>query len=206
MKPRDPKRSGRLVAFPSFFLVFLVFVAFLWPVEGVEDAGPRDAVPMTAMKSGAPGDQHATDVETRISHIEETLESIKGTGKAAEERSFFNKMMAIEMVKLVRIAVAVLVFMAAGIPIGFWLLLGQRKRAGASTVSDEMASTLVAVEERQARLAAILRDIQSEIDFVHSMSVPDLRKLIDQAEKYIQQNEKDLDKTKAKGGAGDGRS
>jgi DNA polymerase/3'-5' exonuclease PolX len=195
MKPLNPNRSAGLVAFPSVLLVFLALVVFLWTVDGVGDNAPRAGASTSAVRGT---DDEALDLETRITHIEKTLESIKGTGKAAEERSLFNKVMAIEMVKLVRIAVAVLVFMAAGIPVGFWLLLTQRKRLGPASPSDEITATLVAVEERQAKLAGILRDIQSEIDFLHSMSVPDLRKLIDQAEKYIQQNEKDLEKTKGK--------
>jgi hypothetical protein len=59
------------------------------------------------------------------------------------------------------------------------------------------------VEERQAKLANILKEIQSEVDYLHTMSVPDLKGLIAQAEKYLEQNERDLEKAgsrKSRGG------
>ncbi|MEJ2716609.1 MAG: hypothetical protein P8182_05645 [Deltaproteobacteria bacterium] len=131
--------------------------------------------------------------EERVRAIEQMLQKVKKTGERAEIRSYQNKMMGRELVRLVRAAVVVLVVIAAGFPVIIWLL--SRKRIlGLSSLSSEVAATLVVVEERQAKLANILKDLQGEIDYVHSMSVPDLKKLIDQAEKYIEQNKKDLDR------------
>jgi hypothetical protein len=137
--------------------------------------------------------------EDRIRQMEETLRSIKDTGKAAEERSYQNKIMGLELIKLVRLAVAVLLFMAIGFPLTSWYFLGQKRMMAGASVSDDLTATLVAVEERQAKLANILKEIQGEIDYLHSMSVPDLKKLIEQAEKYIAQNEKDLEKARVTG-------
>ncbi len=61
-----------------------------------------------------------------------------------------------------------------------------------------MTATLLLVEERQAKLANLLREIQVEIDYMENMSAPDLKKLIEQAEKYLKQNEKDLRETGAR--------
>jgi hypothetical protein len=144
-----------------------------------------------AKKAGAPVGTLTT--EERIRAIEEMLQKVKKTGERSEVRSYQNKMMSRQLVRLVRAAVVVLVVIAAGFPVIIWLL--SRKRIlGLSSLSSEVAATLLVVEERQAKLASILKDLQGEIDYVHSMSVPDLKKLIEQAEKYIDQNEKDLEK------------
>jgi len=125
--------------------------------------------------------------------VEETLRSIKVTGERSEVRSYENKMMARELIRYVKWVVAVLVGIGVGFPILLYVL-SRRRVLGSSPFSPDIADTLVAVEERQAKLANILREIQGEIDYLHSMSVPDLKKLIDQAERYIKQNEKELEK------------
>lgn len=131
--------------------------------------------------------------EQRLSQMEETLRSIQVTGERSEVRSYENKMMGREMIRWVKWVVAVLVGIGVGFPILLYVL-SRRRVLGSSPFSPDIADTLVAVEERQAKLANILREIQGEIDYLHSMSVPDLKKLIDQAEKYIKQNEKELEK------------
>jgi hypothetical protein len=132
--------------------------------------------------------------EARIEEIERTLQSIKATGEKAEERSYFNKMLGAELIKYVRLMVIALIVIAVGFPVVIWLL--SRKRIlGLSGLSTEVAATLLVIEERQAKLANILKEIQGEIDYLHTMSVPDLKNLIQQAESYLKQNEEDLEKT-----------
>lgn len=110
----------------------------------------------------------------------------------AESRTLEIKNMASELVRYVRIMVVVLIVIAVGFPLAMWLM-SRRRLLGLSGLSSEVTATLVLVEERQAKLANVLKDIQNEIDYVHSMSVPDLKNLIQQAEAYLKQNEKDLD-------------
>ena len=136
-------------------------------------------------------------MEKRIEKIEQTLESIRVTGEKAEDRSYFNKLMSMELIRYVRIMVIVLIVIAIAFPLTLWLL--SRKRLLAlSGLSDEVTATLLLVEERQAKLANLLREIQMEIDYMENMSAPDLKKLIEQAEKYLKQNEKDLRETGAR--------
>jgi len=111
-------------------------------------------------------------------------------------RIYETKMYARQLIRLVRWVIGILLAIAVVSALSLWMLARQRAMPR-SDVSAEMATTLVAVEERQAKLASILKDIQQEIDYVHSMSVPDLKKLIEQAERYIEQNEKDLARASA---------
>jgi len=137
--------------------------------------------------------------EARIEEIEKTLQSIKVTGEKAEERSYFNKMLGAELIKYLRLMVIALIVIAVGFPVIIWLL--SRKRIlGLSGLSTEVAATLLVIEERQAKLANILKEIQGEIDYLHTMSVPDLKNLIQQAESYLKQNEEDLEKTGSRKG------
>ncbi len=143
--------------------------------------------------------------ESRIQRIEEMINSIKMTTEMAEIRSYQNKMMGRELVRLVRAVVVVLVLIGIGFPL-ILLFLSYKRVLGPAGLSNEVAATLLEVEERQAKLTSILRDIQGEIDYLHTMSVPDLKRLIEQAESYIEQNERDLAATdaqrlKSQGGA-----
>jgi hypothetical protein len=89
--------------------------------------------------------------------------------------------------------VVVLVIIAVGFPFMVWLL--SRKRIlGLSGLSQEVAATLVVVEERQSKLAAILKDMQIEMDYLQAKPSPDLIHMMDQARQYLEQNEKDLAK------------
>ena len=72
--------------------------------------------------------------------------------------------------------------------------MSRKRILGLSGLSTEVAATLLVIEERQAKLANILKEIQGEIDYLHTMSVPDLKNLIQQAESYLKQNEEDLEK------------
>jgi len=139
--------------------------------------------------------------DQRIQQLEKVLESIRITGEKAESRSSFIKMVSYELVSYLRWIVAALIAIAVCFPVTIWLM--SRKRIlGLSGFSDELAATLLMVEERQAKLANILKEIQGEVDYLHTMSVPDLKSLIAQAEKYLEQNERDLEKA----GGGKGRS
>jgi molecular chaperone DnaK (HSP70) len=76
--------------------------------------------------------------------------------------------------------------------------MSRRRLLGLSGLSTEVTATLLLIEERQAKLANILKEIQGEIDYMETLSAPDLRKLIDQAEKYLKQNESDLERAGSK--------
>mgnify|MGYP005833814587 FL=1 len=123
----------------------------------------------------------------------EQLADLAETIRKAESRSLENKQMARELIGYVKIMVVVLIVIAIGFPLAIWLL-SRRRLIGLSGLSSEVAATLVLVEERQAKLANVLRDIQNEVDYLHTLSVPDLKNLIQQAEMYLQQNEQDLTK------------
>jgi hypothetical protein len=85
----------------------------------------------------------------------------------------------------------VLVIIAVGFPFIVWLL-STKRILGLSGLSEEVAATLVVVEERQSKLAAILRDIQIEMDYLQSRTSPDLTAMMEQARRYLEQNEEDL--------------
>ena len=135
--------------------------------------------------------------EERIEKIEEALNSIKETGEKSEERSYFNKMISLELISYVKLMVIVLIIIAVVFPLTIWLM-SRRRLLGLSGLSTEVTATLLLIEERQAKLANILKEIQGEIDYMETLSAPDLRKLIDQAEKYLKQNEKDLERAGSK--------
>lgn len=136
----------------------------------------------------------AEPVENRLNKIEQTLESIKMTGEKAEDRSYFNKMVSVEVIRYLRLMVIMLVVIAVIFPLAIWIL-GRKKMLNFSGSSAELAETLLQVEERQAKLANILRDIQGEIDYLQTMSTPDLKNLIQQAENYLKLSQQDLNKT-----------
>jgi len=195
---------------PGIRISCLVLIALWCPAAGAGDRHyPDNASSLVGAQSGtSPGilviaqkpvagntskpGPPPTEAE-RHKEIDNILRSIKATAEASESRSYQNKMMAREMIRLVRAAVIILVVIAVVFPISIWILARSRRRA-LPGVSSEVAETLLVVEERQAKLATVLKEIQGEIDYLHSMSVPDLKKLIEQAEKYIEQNEKDLEK------------
>ncbi|MEI8181823.1 MAG: hypothetical protein WCG29_03880 [Desulfomonile sp.] len=135
--------------------------------------------------------------EERIEKIEEALNSIKETGEKSEERSYFNKMIGLELIGYIKLMVIVLIIIAVVFPLTIWLM-SRRRLLGLSGLSTEVTATLLLIEERQAKLANILKEIQGEIDYMETLSAPDLRKLIDQAEKYLKQNEKDLERAGSK--------
>ncbi len=136
-------------------------------------------------------------IENRFERIEKTLESIKVTGEKAEDRSYFNKMASTEVIKYLKLMVLLLVLIALGFPLAIWLL-NRSSYFKSSDGSQELAETLITIEERQVKLANILKEIQGEIDYLHTMSAPDLKNLIQQAENYLKLNESDLQKAGSK--------
>ena len=136
-------------------------------------------------------------MENRLNKIEQTLYSIKVTGEKDEDRSYFNKMISVEVIRYLRLMVIMLVVIAIVFPLAIWIL-GRKRMLNFSGSSVELAETLVQVEERQAKLAHILKEIQSEVDYLHTMSTPDLQNLIKQAENYLKLSQQELDKTSKK--------
>ncbi len=156
---------------------------------GIPSASATSSV---AGESDAKGPQVLT-TEEYIKQLEKMLLDLKATGEKNESRSLYIKMVTYELIAYLRWIVVALLAIALVFPVTIWLM--SRKRIlGLSGFSDELAATLLTVEERQAKLANILKEIQSEVDYLHTMSVPDLKGLIAQAEKYLEQNERDLEK------------
>ncbi len=190
-------RSWRSVSIKNSLCFGAVCAALLCWVYMAQSALQNASDQAVGHSESHVGTRHATDrnpdesIEKRIEKIEETLESIRVTGEKAEDRSYFNKLMSMELIRYVRIMVIVLIVIAIVFPLTLWLLSKKRLLA-LSGLSEEVNATLLLVEERQAKLANLLKEIQVEIDYMENMSTPDLKKLIEQAEKYLKQNEKDL--------------
>ncbi|HMK35453.1 MAG TPA: hypothetical protein VK463_10325 [Desulfomonilaceae bacterium] len=192
---RDGKLNGRIFKWAlSLGPVVVGIVCCLIFLAAFTLVGESADEPAALSQSPSPAraDQSVLTPEERIEVIEKTLQSVKSTGEKAEGRSYENKMMARELIRYVKIMTIILAAAAIGFPLTIWFL--SRKRIlGLSGLSGEVAATLLLVEERQAKLTNILKDIQGEVDYLHTMSVPDLKNLIEQAEKYLKQNAQDLE-------------
>ncbi len=138
-------------------------------------------------------------IENRFEKIEKTLESIRVTGEKAEDRSYFNKLVSFEVFKYLKVMVALLILIALGFPLAIWLMT-KSSSFQSSARSQDLAETLLTIEERQAKLAHILKDIQGEIDYLQTLSAPDLKNLIQKAENYLKLNEQDLKQAGSKPG------
>jgi hypothetical protein len=152
-------------------------------VSGPAGTGPSDR----PAQSGA-----ALTADQRLDKMEAILNKIDSTVHMAEVRSYQNKMMSLELIRLIRAIAVVLVVIALVFPATIWLI-SKKRLLGLSGLSDEVTATLLLVEERQAKLANLLKEIQSEMDYVQSLSAPDLKNLVQQAEKYLEQNRRDLE-------------
>jgi len=144
-------------------------------------------------------DTSFASIENRFEKIEKTLESIRVTGEKAEDRSYFNKLVSFEVFKYLKVMVALLILIALGFPLAIWLMT-RSSSFQASARSQDLAETLLTIEERQAKLAHILKDIQGEIDYLQTLSAPDLKNLIQKAENYLKLNEQDLKQAGSKPG------
>lgn len=193
--PRDSSACTGLgsVLVAAFIVAIVISQGTALARPAGENAGPVRGL-VTSFAEAQTETSSPDRDEDRISRIERTLESIKQTGEKAEQRSYTNKVVGAELIRYVKLMVLILVLIALGFPLSLWLL-SKRRLVGLSGLSDEVTATLLVVEERQAKLTHILKEIQSEVDYLHSMSVPDLKNLIQQAETYLKQSEEDLDKT-----------
>ncbi len=192
----------RMCVFPVVSgLICLLSVALLLMVSA--DAGAQSVAERADTPSATTGssptavsdtkDAQSITTQEHIRQLEKMLLDLKATGEKNESRSYYIKMVTYELIAYLKWIVVALLAIALVFPLTIWLM--SRKRIlGLSGFSDEMAATLLVVEERQAKLANILKEIQSEVDYLHTMSVPDLKGLIAQAEKYLEQNERDLGK------------
>jgi hypothetical protein len=181
------------------------FVAILWMLmilggQGVAVAAgvPSDTGQGSQTVTSSRASQIQTSVagwnEERIANIENTLESIKIAGEKTEGRSRTTKMIGGELTKYVKLMLGILVVIALGFPLSLWLV-SRNRPAGLSDLSEEVIATLLMVEDRQGTLINVLKELQSEIDYVHGMAVTDLKRLVQQAEILLMQNEADLERT-----------
>jgi hypothetical protein len=129
--------------------------------------------------------------EARMKRMEDAIRDIQVTGDKTESRIYFVKETGYQIISLVKIAVAVLILIAAGIPLVIWVFT-RRGLLDFSGHSSKVSDALVEVEERQAKLAGIFKDLQDEIEILNASSAPDLKRLVERAKQYIEQNEKDL--------------
>lgn len=199
----------RSVGIAAALIVILVAAAFM-SQEAVpsEHGAVGSALLVQAADDHEPAVQPESQTEgeapSELDGLDDRTRKSEGLLSLAETRTYEIKMMARQQTRLMRWQIGILLVIAVLIALAIWLLGRQRAVPGAA-LSAEITSTLVAVEERQAKLTNILKDIQQEIDYIHSMSVPDLKKLIEQAERYIEQNQKDLGRASvAKKQAGEG--
>lgn len=195
LKPANRKRRGfvLLAGLGCLALLGVTMVFQIVAINPVSAIATSDS-PLSIKGSSGLTAASSEPVEDRLNKIEQTLQSIRATGEKAEDRSYFNKMISVEVIRYLRLMVIMLVVIAVVFPLAIWIL-GRKKMLNFSGSSAELAETLVQVEERQAKLAHILKEIQSEIDYLHTMSTPDLKNLINQAENYLKLSQQGLDKT-----------
>jgi len=202
------KRGQTGFVLVTALLSMMLIAAFCFSFYALDATGISVAIAAGERPKAAEVSPRATDAggstsdwtaEKRMEEIANSIELIR----KAEERGYENKMMARELIRYIKVVVAVLVVIAVAFPLTIWLM--SRKRIlGLSGLSPELAATLLVIEERQAKLATILKEIQGEIDYLHTMSVPDLKNLIQQAENYLKQNETDLEKAGRRRSVGEG--
>jgi hypothetical protein len=125
---------------------------------------------------------------------EERFKNLENKANTTDSRVVDIKTMTTQQIFYTQVEIAVLIVIALSFPLTLYLLSSKRLLS-LSGLSSEVTATLILVEERQAKLTNILKDIQGEMDYMHSMSAPDLKNLIAQAEKYLKDNEQDLQKT-----------
>jgi hypothetical protein len=132
-------------------------------------------------------------LDERIQRIEGVLQGISRIGKIAESRSLENKILAREQKRLAIGILLILMFIALIFPTTIWLL-SRKRLLGLSGLSDEVAATILVVEERQAKLARILEEMQSELDEEYARTGPGLKNLMEQAKQFLDQNKRDLER------------
>ena len=195
------KRNKRIMS--SQWRVLLILLASIGTLC-VITISPLFAVDDNSVNQGSTRivqsqDTSSASIENRFEKIEKTLESIRVTGEKAEDRSYFNKLVSFEVFKYLKVMVALLILIALGFPLAIWLMT-KSSSFQSSARSQDLAETLLTIEERQAKLAHILKDIQGEIDYLQTLSAPDLKNLIQKAENYLKLNEQDLKQAGSKPG------
>ncbi|MBI5569819.1 MAG: hypothetical protein HY914_07740 [Desulfomonile tiedjei] len=201
------RTASSLAARIGLYLVLLATCCCILTWQATAEEPP--AVPGVSEPAGTgPSDRPARvgaalTVDQRLEQMDANLNKIYSTVHMAEVRSYQNKMMSLELIRLIRAIAVVLVVIALVFPATIWLI-SKKRLLGLSGLSDEVTATLLLVEERQAKLANLMKEIQSEMDYVQSLSAPDLKNLVQQAEKYLEQNRRDLESiglTKGKPGS-----
>ncbi len=199
LKPATGKRTGfgflaGLGCLATIIIIVIFQIVAGNPVSAIATDNPSL---VSARTKADHSDSSQEPFEERLKKMEQTMQSIKATGEKAEDRSYFNKMISLEVIRYLRLMVIMLVVIAVIFPLAIWIL-GRKKMLNFSGSSAELAETLIQVEERQAKLANILKEIQGEVDYLHTMSTPDLKNLIQQAENYLKLSQQELDKTAKK--------
>jgi hypothetical protein len=156
---------------------------------------PSSAAIHSAAPEGLRNEEKAflASLDERVERIERVLDRIGKIGKIAESRSLENKIMAREQKRLAISILLVLIAIALIFPMTIWLL-SRKRLLGLSGLSDEVAATILVVEERQAKLASILEEMQTEFDEEYARTSPDLKELMEQAKKFLEENKRDLER------------
>lgn len=165
--------------------------------SGGEISSSTDPTAPAALKQEE--NKFLSSLDERIKKMGEVLDGISRVSRIAESRSLENKILAREQRRLAFGILIVLMCIALIFPLTIWLL-SKKRLLGLSGLSDEVAATILVVEERQARLARILEEMQFELDEEYAQPSPDLKNLMDQAKKFLEENKRDLERV------GSGRS
>ena len=136
-------------------------------------------------------------LKTDLNKLRRPFNQLKSQVRKLRTGAISTNWLATEVIKYLKMMVLLLVLIALGFPLAIWLL-NRSRYFKSSDGSQELAETLITIEERQVKLANILKEIQGEIDYLHTMSAPDLKNLIQQAESYLKLNESDLQKAGSK--------
>jgi predicted PurR-regulated permease PerM len=131
-------------------------------------------------------------VEATVKKIGEVQSIMQDWLKRAESRSFTNKLQGRTAVRLLVAVVITLGFIAIGFP-GLFIWYNSRRLKRMSAMSSDIASTLVLVQERQAKLGDTLRELQDELDYIPVSSAPDFAKLLKEAEQSLNDASRKLD-------------
>ena len=191
-----------LAAGVGICLILLVTVGCAFAEQATVPQPPAGNAAFAMEKGGPPSltaqEKGDITVDQHLDRIEQSLKQTHKLVEMAEIRSLQNKVMSLELIRTIRWILGVLIFIALVFPLTIWFL-SKKRILELSGLSDEVASTLVLVEDRQAKLAHLLKEVQGEMDYIQSVSAPDLKNLMEQAEKYLEQNRSDLERMGLKG-------
>jgi hypothetical protein len=165
------------------------------PATGSEMGSAVSTTTKPSTPEGIKNEEKAflASLDERIERIEKALQGMSKIGKLAESRTLENKILAREQKRLAISILIVLIAIALIFPLTIWLL-SKKRLLGLSGLSDEVAATILVVEERQAKLASILEDMQAEFDEEYARTSPDMKNLMEQAKKFLDENKRDLER------------